>query len=115
MLSALAVAVFLPMLIICDRGPDLAAASSADRATVTGELLRVGGPAPGDSVPLSGTVALRSQQMAITVEVDASGMFTVSVPSGQYRVNGELPCPASKDVDTDLRVVSHVQVVCHVR
>lgn len=64
--------------------------------TVTGMLVRVGGPAgpkgPPPPVPLPGTVVARNaagQQFTATTGKD--GRFQLSLPPGTYRLTGQSP------------------------
>ena len=60
--------------------------------TVTGLLVRVGGPAPGSPVPLPGTVVAQTavgEQFTTTTGKD--GRFQLSLPPGTYRLTGHSP------------------------
>jgi hypothetical protein len=99
---------------------------SGPHQTVTGLLVRVGGPAPGAPVPLPGTVVARTAagaQFAATTGKD--GRFQLSLPPGTYRLTGHSPqvmgdgqqtlCRAARAVRvTRHKPVPHIWVVCSV-
>ena len=67
-------------------------AGPAQSGTVSGNLLRVGGPFPGGPEPLSGNVYLESSNGEVTTErVPASGYFKANLPEGAYKVTGSSP------------------------
>jgi hypothetical protein len=57
---------------------------------VRGQLLFVGGPAPGSARPLSGTVTL-SGHVQMNVTVGLRGHYFATLPPGVYRVEGRSP------------------------
>lgn len=59
-------------------------------AHVRGQLLFVGGPAPGAARPLPGTVTL-SGQVKMTVTIGLGGQYSAALPPGDYRVEGRSP------------------------
>ena len=60
--------------------------------TVTGLLVRVGGPAPGSPVPLPGTVVARTPAGGqFTTTTGKNGRFQLSLPPGAYRLTGHSP------------------------
>jgi hypothetical protein len=61
--------------------------------TLTGELLRVGGPPPGSPIHLPGRVTLTDVVSGATFHGSAGsdGRFSVTVPAGTYRVTGQSP------------------------
>jgi hypothetical protein len=103
-------------------GPDRAAPG-----TVTGALVRVGGPAPGAAVPLPGEiVAVGPDGARFAVTAGKTGRYSLSLPPGVYRLTGhsplvhagsaEMQCAAQEPV----RVIAgksapSVNVVCSVR
>ena len=83
----------------------VAACSQQPRATtgtLQGHLYRVGGPAPGSPVPLSGTITVTGNATSWEIKADVDGYYTVAVPPGRYTVTGHSPnindsrqpCPA---------------------
>ena len=61
--------------------------------TVTGQLLRVGGPAPGSPVAIPGSVTLQevSTGRRFRASTATDGRFSVKVPAGTYEVSGQSP------------------------
>jgi len=60
--------------------------------TVSGHLLRVGGPVGAGSPPLSGTVTFTSSSGTVTkVHASASGGFHSDLPAGTYTLTGTSP------------------------
>jgi hypothetical protein len=100
------------------------ASSPAYQQAVSGTFMRVGGPAPGSPVPLSGTITARADTgQTFTASAGQNGSFTLSLPPGSYHVTGRSPliqsgqsaCPAT----AELRVIrgksaAPVSVVCSV-
>jgi len=69
----------------CGAGP-------GPRQTVTGLLVRVGGPAPGSPVPLPGTVVAKNAAGGqFTTTTGNNGRFQLSLPPGTYRLTGHTP------------------------
>jgi hypothetical protein len=69
-----------------------AATKPGSHQSVTGLLVRVGGPAPGSSVPLSGTVVARNAADGqFTTTTGKNGRFQLSSPPGLYRLTGHSP------------------------
>lgn len=66
----------------------LAGCSGGPTGTVTGHLVRAGGPAPGAAVPLPGTVTATSGSSAFHATAGNDGSFTITVPAGSYRLTG---------------------------
>ena len=109
-------------------GPLLAgcAAATATTApgTVTGQFIRVGGPAPGAAVPLPGrVVAIDSTGARLTADVGSNGRFSLSLSAGTYRLIGYSPliqsgkarCGAEHPVVVAAgRTTPHVAVVCSI-
>jgi hypothetical protein len=100
---------------------------SGSQQTVTGLLVRVGGPAPGSPVPLPGTVVARNaagEQFTTTTSKD--GRFQLSLPPGTYRLTGHSPqvmgdgqqllCRAERTVHvTRHKPVHNIWVICSIR
>lgn len=96
------------------------------RQTVTGLLVRVGGPAPGSPVPLPGTVVARSPAAAqFTTTTGKNGRFQLSLPPGTYRLTGHSPqvmgdgqqelCFAVRTIHVTRRIALHnIWVVCSI-
>lgn len=94
--------------------------------SVTGLLVRVGGPAPGSPVPLPGTVAARNAAGAqFTTTTGKNGRFRLSLPPGTYRLTGHSPqvigdgqqelCLAGRTIHLTRRIPLHnVWVVCSI-
>jgi hypothetical protein len=100
----------------------LAACSGQDQAatgTVTGTLVRVGGPislragvptAPS-AVPLPGRVVAESTDGSrYTASVDQSGHYTISLPPGTYQLTGYSPLVRGDGVEMQCRAAHAVQV-----
>jgi hypothetical protein len=61
----------------------------AATGTVTGVLVRVGGPAPGAPVPLPGkVVAVSSDGARYTATTGRNGRYSLSLPPGSYQLTG---------------------------
>jgi hypothetical protein len=102
----------------------------ADGQTVTGRLVRVGGPAglggPPPPLPLPGTVVARNaagEQFTATTGKD--GRFQLSLPPGAYRLTGDspqvvangqqMPCTAGRTLHViKNRPVHGIEVVCSI-
>jgi hypothetical protein len=77
---------------------------------VTGRLLSQGGGSPGQR-PMPGTVAFAGAgHQPVTVQVPDSGIFSVRLPPGRYRVSG--PCSRSLAVTVTAHHTTHVNIVC---
>jgi hypothetical protein len=82
---------------------------------VAGRLLREGGP-PGQGGqpglrPMPGTVTFTSAaHRRVTVRVGNSGIFSVRLPPGRYRISG--PCSRPSPVTVTARRTSHVKIIC---
>lgn len=67
------------------------------RLVMEGGALGPGGQQPGER-PLSGTVTFAAAgQRLVTVQVGASGAFSVPLPPGTYRVSGRSPSIETAD------------------
>jgi hypothetical protein len=92
---------------------------------VTGQLVRIGGPAPGSPVSLPGTIEARnSAGDVVAVSVRRNGRFRLELSPGTYRLTGHSPlmedgkmvCGAAKPVDvTRSEPIATVTVVCPIR
>ena len=87
--------------------------------SVAGRLLRTGGP-PGQGGqpvlrPMPGAVTFTSTSAhrRVTVRVGNSGIFSVRLPPGRYRVSG--PCSRPSPVTVSARHTAHVKIICIVR
>lgn len=93
--SAAAAAIMTEMAIPGSAAPVHASPPATGR--VLGKFMRVGGPLGPDgqqpkAVPLSGTMRFtRTGHTATTVEVGKSGMFSIRLAPGRYRVVGRTP------------------------
>ena len=91
-----------------------------DRGTIRGELVFVGGPAPGTSRPLPGVVTFRSRNGDIQTVTTRDGSFSIDLPVGHYQVAGRSPlfqsdarvCGSGTQVDVHARRTSVVTVRC---
>ncbi len=100
---------------------------SGPHQTVTGILVRVGGPAPGSPVPLPGTVvAWNAAGKQFTTTTGKNGRFQLSLPPGTYRLTGHSPqvmgdgqqllCDAAQTVHvTRHEPVHNIWVVCSIK
>jgi hypothetical protein len=99
---------------------------SGPHQTVTGVLVRVGGPAtlaaPPRPVPLPGEVVARNAMgRHFTVTIGKNGRFELSLPAGTYQLTGHSPqvsgetcrTPGPLQVTT-LRPLHNIRVVCSI-
>ncbi len=94
----------------------------ADKGTISGHLLAVGGPAGIPNRPLSGTVSLKGSDN-FQVAVGPDGSYSLSVPQGTYSVSGRSPlyqggqriCRASHPVTVTKGAVVKADVFCQER
>jgi hypothetical protein len=94
--------------------------------TVTGTLIRVGGPAPGAALPLPGhVIATSSAGAQFSAAVPRDGRYRLSLPPGTYRLTGysplvysggsELQCVAARTVHLATgQTAPGVDVVCSI-
>ena len=91
----------------------------AATGTVTGTLVRVGGPvqlldgvpAAPNPVPLPGRVVAESTDGSrYTASVDTNGHYTISLPPGTYRLTGYSPLMRGDDAEMQCRAPHAVQV-----
>jgi hypothetical protein len=98
--------------------------SSAGAAvTVTGSLLRVGGPAGTKPAGLPGAVRFQAEGdgRIATAQTDAGGGFSITVKPGRYVVTGTSPlygdgkyeCRTEKSVEITSDGLANVQVLCN--
>ena len=82
--------------------------------TVTGLLVRVGGPAPGSPVPLPGTVVAKNAVGGqFTTTTGKDGRFQLSLPPGTYRLTGHSPQVMGDGQQSLCRAERTVQVIRH--
>jgi hypothetical protein len=107
----------------------LAACGNSAAATsgrvVTGQLIRIGGPAPGLPIPLPGQIEARDGSgHHYAVPVGRDGRFRLHLPPGTYLVTGHSPqiqdgkglCSAAKTVTvTRTGLLKNVHVICQIR
>jgi hypothetical protein len=73
-------------------GPSAHQGGAATYQSVTGMLVRVGGPPPGSPVPLPGRVAANDAAgHEFTAMAGRNGHFQLSLPAGTYRLTGHSP------------------------
>lgn len=73
-------------------GLALWASSPHDHASISGQLLISGGPAPGTPRPSDGEVIARNATgQSFAVSVPANGRFIVYLPAGTYTLTGSSP------------------------
>jgi len=91
-------------------------------ASISGQLLISGGPAPGTPRPSDGEVTARSGSgQLFTVSVPATGKFKVHLPSGTYLLTGASPqyggsqyrCSAQREVTVSKGKSTHEDVICN--
>ena len=91
-------------------------------ASVNGQLLISGGPAPGTPRPSDGEVTARNAMgQSFAVSVPATGKFTVHLPAGTYSLTGSSPqfgggrytCTAQREVKVSKGKSAHENVICN--
>jgi hypothetical protein len=92
------------------------AGHGAATGSVAGRLLRTGGP-PGQGgqpslrpMPGAVTFTATSAHRRVTVRVGSSGVFSVRLPPGRYRVSG--PCSRPSPVTVTTGHTAHVKIIC---
>ncbi len=103
----------------CTSGHLSQPAPSPSTGHVRGQLLFVGGPAPGSARPLSGTVTL-SGLVQMNVTVGLRGHYFATLPPGVYRVeglspqfgSGTYPCHAQARVTVGPNETAQADVYC---
>lgn len=117
------VVIILCFLLVVTSGAILAfsASTSHYQASVKGQLLISGGPAPGTPRPTQGEVTATSTSgQSFAVSVPATGRFTLSLRAGTYSLVGSSPefgsgqykCLANREITVPRDMVVHVDVVC---
>ena len=109
----------------CWSTPSGAANASHRAGYVVGTFRLVGGPAPGESIPARGTVIFapvtKGQAATVTVTVNATGRFTVRIPTGTWKVTASSPqfnsnqrgaCGAARPITVKVGTSTHVAVQC---
>jgi len=90
-------------------------------ASVQGQLLISGGPAPGTPRPSEGEVtATNAVGQSYKVTVPATGKFTLPLPAGTYSITGSSPqfgngqyrCLARREVTLSNGMSTHEDVFC---
>jgi hypothetical protein len=77
---------------------------------VTGRLLKQGGQSPGQR-PMPGAVVFATAgHPQVTVRVADSGVFSVRLPPGRYRVSG--PCSPSRQAAVTAHHTTRVTLIC---
>jgi hypothetical protein len=77
---------------------------------VTGQLLRQGGQSPGRR-PMPGTVVFAAAgHSQVTIRVADTGIFSVRLPPGRYRISG--PCSQSLPVAVTAHHTTRVSLIC---
>jgi hypothetical protein len=113
----------LPIFVLgCASGPLSQPAPSPSTAYVRGQLLFVGGPAPGSARPLSGTVTL-SGHLQMNVTVGLGGHYSATLLPGVYRIEGRspqfgsgtYPCHAQSRVTVGPNETARADVYCQGR
>jgi hypothetical protein len=109
------------------QAPAAAIGHLAGRLVMEGGALGPGGQQPGER-PLSGTVTFTAAgHRRVTVQVGASGRFSVRLPPGTYQVSGgspfidtssgneqELPCSQPLSAKVTAGHTANVTVTCYV-
>ncbi len=100
------------------------ATGQAAESTVTGTLMRVGGPPPGSEVTLPGTVTLVETTTGVRHETTTApdGTFRLAVPAGEYTITGTSPqygdgtgiCAAQETVVVPVSGIANIPVTCQV-
>jgi hypothetical protein len=103
-------------------GSSATSAGGRVAADVRGTFRMVGGPYPGISRPLQGTITVhentRDGKVVQTVTTDKHGKFATFLPPGRYWFVGTsrhitgMGCPNVHAVTVTAAATAHVQVVC---
>jgi hypothetical protein len=88
-----ATAAIFTMITLAATAAACSSSPSVPTGTVSGMLIRVGGPAPGAPVPLPGQVTATpvASGSAHTSKVGADGQFEITLAPGAYRFTGHSP------------------------
>lgn len=97
--------------------------SSGPTGTVTGHLVMAGGPAPGVTVRVPGTITASSASRTHQASAAADGAFTLVLPAGSYTLSGISPqyndgraeCVAAAPVVVREGAVTRADVTCVMR
>jgi hypothetical protein len=97
--------------------------SSGPTGTVTGHLVMAGGPAPGVTVRVPGTITASSASRTRQASAAQDGSFTLVLPAGSYTLTGTSPqyndghgrCVATAPVDVREGAVTRADVTCVMR
>ena len=109
-----------------------ASGHSASTGSVRGRLMMVGGPAPGRSVPVPGTVTAYTSPKLTGMPVgrataDDDGNFVLTAPAGTYYLTGTSPefvldpppatppCHADHPTVITKNTTSHADVHCQMK
>jgi hypothetical protein len=98
----------------CSNGP------SGPTGTVTGHLVMAGGPAPGVTVRVPGTITAVSPSRTQQASAGKDGSFTLVLPAGTYTLSGTSPqyddghgkCVAAAPVTVRQGAVTRADVTC---
>jgi len=107
---------------------DLRPVSHSGYGTLSGLLLRVGGPvsrpdAQPSPLPLTGHVVATGRAGSFTATMGTDGRYTLQLPPGSYAVTGTSPqinggnstCPANRKVSVGRHQKLSADVYCGVR
>jgi hypothetical protein len=94
--------------------------TAAAKATITGTLQAVGGPAGTPNRPLPGEVTARGTGRTYSVSVGVSGHFSLAVAAGTYTIvgrssqyqSGAVECHGTDSVSTAPNSVTMADVNC---
>ena len=105
----------------CSTGPTPQPQPSV--GTLSGHILRVGGPMVGDPVPMPGKVTITSSSGSRDVIVGDDGAYSVPLTPGRYSVLGHsplepvgsgqvLPCPGESPAVITVGETTTVDAIC---
>jgi hypothetical protein len=99
--------------------------ASTAEGRLTGRLVTVGGPAPGATHPVAGTVTVSGHGVHVEIAVGEDGAYALSLPPGRYRVTGrtpsvvvngrEAPCPSAKAARVTRDAAAVLDALCSIR
>jgi hypothetical protein len=97
--------------------------SGGPTGTVTGRLVMAGGPAPGVTVRVPGTITASSASRTHQASAAQDGSFTLVLPAGSYTLTGTSPqyndghgrCVATAPVDVREGAVTRADITCVMR
>jgi hypothetical protein len=98
-------------------------APSGPTGTVTGHLVMAGGPAPGVTLHVPGTITASSAGGTRQASAAEDGSFTLVLPAGRYTLSGTSPryndgraeCLATAPVVVRQGAVTRADVACSMR